>query len=142
MDDPRHEPWHVLDAINTDLTRYASLFFDDDLHTVFIGCVIVDRVTVPPKYRGNSLGVLLVAEALTVLGFGRSVAACDPAPFELGFDDPTRIIEQDRLEWLWRSFGFSPHESRVWVLDLDLITLGETREALRRRVQTRLADTT
>lgn len=115
-------PTEALDAAGADEEGFAELVIA--AHDGEVGLpagpgsrlLVLDRVTVPPPWRGRRLGPVVAAAALRELSDLAEIVACYPSPFELERDDRRRPAEEARLVRLWGAFGFEEFRSGVWVL--------------------------
>jgi GNAT superfamily N-acetyltransferase len=138
----RYSPFDVLDSHSAELAAYAALFDSDDellegyIESVFPATplVIASRCQVDRRFRGHRIGPFLLGQALLELGgSSEAVVACQPSPYQLADDDPTRPAEQARLERIWANFGFERFEQTdVWWMQLGAIE--DRQAALRKEV--------
>jgi hypothetical protein len=149
------DPFTVLDGEDADLGLFAEALFDpatgqlvpelDELiDSAGTRLLILDSVRLTPTWRGFSLGVLLAGTAIKKLSGGARLAACYPVPLaepgdddcEDGEDDPVeRGVATATLGEVWGQLGFDHFRDGVHVLDLNLVTLDESLERLRKQAE-------
>jgi hypothetical protein len=91
---------------------------------------------------GVRAGVLLAGTAIKKLAGGVRVVVCDPAPLpdadiqeELEGNPDEQAAVTATLSEVWGQLGFEDFRDGVHVLDLNLTTLDDCLEALRRRAE-------
>jgi hypothetical protein len=119
--------YDILDERSGDLEKIASVLFDggeivaemEDVVAVPEGRLLVlDRVWIDPKYRGQDLGPKSAIVALSTLQGVGGFAACYPSPFEGDPEPKDRAAAIERLSAIWSRVGFHHFQDGVWVLDL------------------------
>lgn len=82
--------------------------------------VIVERVSLNPKWRGHRAGRYLTARTLSLVARDAQLVALQPEPFELEEDSPERGATRETIRSLWESIGFEDFgESNIMTLDPD-----------------------
>jgi GNAT superfamily N-acetyltransferase len=89
--------------------------------------LLLDRVWVDPDHRHRGLGPIVAAAVIGRLGRGCHLAACYPAPFEAGSDQPEdRARRVEALGRVWSKVGFRHWRDGVWMLDLSTTDMEAT----------------
>ncbi len=150
--DQTTDPFGVLDGEDADLGRIAETIFDPatgqldpaldhQLQPHGSRILILASVRLAPRWRGLRLGVLLAGTAIKKLSGGVRVAVCQPAPLN---EPPEGDVDEDPVERevaiaclseVWSQLGFEHFRDGVHVLDLNLVTLDERLEELRKRAE-------
>jgi hypothetical protein len=151
--DQTTDPFGMLDGEDADLGRIAETVFDpatgqlapaldDQLEPHGSRILILVSVRLGPKWRGFGLGVLLAGTAIKKLSGGVRTAVCQPAPLR---DPQEGDVDQDLVERevaiaclskVWSQLGLEHFRDGVHILDLNLVTLDERLEELRKRAET------
>jgi hypothetical protein len=146
------DPFGVLDGEDADLGRIAETIFDPatgqldpaldhQLQPHGSRILILASVRLTPRWRGFGLGVLLAGTAIKKLSGGVRVAVCQPAPLhdpqegDVDEDPVEREVAIACLSEVWTQLGFEHFRDGIHVLDLNLVTLDERLEELRKRAE-------
>jgi GNAT superfamily N-acetyltransferase len=124
-------PTELLDEWSQDLVDIGEAIFDRDGEyseelrdwlggVLLIGDLLVlDRISIDPRFRGHGLGPLIAGLAIASLGRGCGLAACIPAPIEGDLEGLARDRAVKALQRAWASVGFQHYQDNVWVLDME-----------------------
>ncbi len=144
------DPFSLLDGEEADLGLIAEVIFDagngrldpdldERLQPLGSRILILNSVRLTPRWRGFGLGVLLTGTAIKKLSGGVRAAVCYPAPIDeltVGeLDDSERQRAITALGRVWAKLGFEHLRDGVHVLDLNLVTLDEHIERLRKNAE-------
>jgi hypothetical protein len=133
----------VAEALFAPATGQLALELDELIEPAGSRLLILNSVRLAPEWRGFGLGVLLAGTAMKKLSGGARLAACYPAPLAEpgdadGEDDPVaRGVAEATLSEVWAQLGFEHFRGGVHVLDLNLVTLDESLERVRKQVEQR-----
>ena len=116
--------YEALDALEADLGAVGTALFQDDgiveRTEIFPShAIIVDRVWIDPKYRGQRLGPRAVATAIRFLGRGRITVAALIAQPDGWHKMRSRALHDNRqkVRQAWEGIGFAPFDNEVLWLD-------------------------
>ena len=144
------DPFSLLDDESADLGTVAGVIFDpgssrlapdleQQLEPLGDRVLILDSVRLPSEWRGFGLGALLAGTAIKKLSGGVRAAVCYPAPINDHNDDELPEAENQRaravLGRVWGQLGFEHFRGGVYVIDLNLITLDENLQHLRKTAE-------
>ncbi|MDJ0458018.1 hypothetical protein PUN71_012460 [Arthrobacter sp. NQ7] len=82
--------------------------------------------------RGRGIGRWFAAEVINTLSPGVGFVATYPAPMD-DSEGLARKRAESKLSSVWSEIGFEPLNSDIMVLELNLITLDEKLEGLRKK---------
>lgn len=152
--DQTRSPFGVLDGEDAELGRIAEVIFDPasgqldptldaQLEPLGSRLLILKSVRLTPAWQGFGLGVLLAGIAIKTLSGGVRAAVCDPMPLpdpqdadiDVDADPVEREVAVAVLSEVWTQLGFEHFRDGVHVLDLNLVTLDERLEWLRKRAE-------
>jgi hypothetical protein len=142
----------VLDGGDADLGRIAEVILDPassqldpaldaQLEPLGSHLLILKTARLTPEWRGFGLGVLLAGIAIKQLAGGARAAVCDPMPLpdlqdaDVEEDPVEREVAIACLSEVWSQLGFEHFRDGVHVLDLNLVTLDERLEELRKHAE-------
>ena len=131
--------FEVLDGHSGDLERIGRALFDDDTLSPDVedlveptsgALMVLNRVWIDPKYRGQDLGPRCVAFALLELRALADFVACYPGPFEGTASDEDLASSIAALGQVWARVGFERFRHGVWLLGLTSTRLDVAAEEL------------
>ncbi len=99
--------WEAVDVVvdEAGMPRRRVAEMTDDWPIAFL---VMEQVTVARPYRGQQLGLILAAEAISTLGRGCDLVVTYPAPTERPekYGTPEHIAQCKALRRYWRRIGF------------------------------------
>lgn len=119
--------FEVLDAHSGDLEKVGKALFEDgslapdveDMVEAMSGSLMVlNRVWIDPRFRGQDLGPKCAAFALLELRPLADFVACYPGPFEASTTTENTDVAIAALGRIWARVGFEPYRDGVWLLSL------------------------
>ncbi|MEV7192322.1 hypothetical protein AB0N81_11020 [Streptomyces sp. NPDC093510] len=97
--------------------------------------LVMDRVTLEPRWRGHGLASVLASEAIHRLMVGCRAVACSPGITDLGGRHPMDRSEWDRVNAKiakgWERIGFRLYRDNTYLLSPTSQDLEEQRGVLR-----------
>jgi len=119
--------YEVLDGHSAELEKIGVALFDDDTLSPAVedlvdamsgALMVLNRVWIDPKYRGQDLGPRCAAFALLELRALADFVVCFPSPFEVTLPKEDRAAAIRALGQIWARVGFEPFKDGVWLLGL------------------------
>lgn len=116
--------YDALDELEADLEVVGAALFRDDgiirrTEMLPSHVIIIDRVRIDPRYRGQRLGPRAVAAAIRFFGQGRIAVAALIAQPDGWHEMTSRTLRdsQQKIRRAWEGIGFLPFDGRVLWMD-------------------------
>ncbi|MFD6033642.1 hypothetical protein ACFWHF_03770 [Streptomyces griseoincarnatus] len=120
MEEESEELYEIAQVLLDPETGSFTDEVSERLEYVGSALLVMDRVTLDPRWRGHGLAAVLACEVITRLMAGCRAVACSPGITDLSSRRLTDRTEWDRVNARiargWESLGFRPYRDNVYLL--------------------------